>query len=65
MNLLDERIDPCPSIGQRRTGAPFLAFFARRPALSEVEGWGFSPTLYQPSVSAPRNFLLPPTETGD
>jgi len=22
-------------------GAPFLAFFARKPALSEVEGWGF------------------------
>src|SRR5580704_15265966 len=22
-------------------GAPFLTFFARKPALSEVEGWGF------------------------
>jgi hypothetical protein len=30
--------------------APFLAFFARKPALSEVEGWGFSPTPFQPSA---------------
>jgi hypothetical protein len=27
-----------------RSGAPFLAAFARKPALSRVEGWGFSVT---------------------
>jgi len=37
----------------KKPGAPFLAFFARKPALSEVEGWGFSPPRYQLSASPP------------
>jgi len=32
-----------------RPGAPFLASFARKPALSEVEGWGLFPSSTPPS----------------
>jgi hypothetical protein len=37
---------PFAKYASNRVGVPFLAFFARKPALSEAELWGSSPTTF-------------------
>ena len=46
-------------VTQFNLGAPFLAFFARKPALSEVEGLGFSGGPFKPSFGLSWGSLIP------